>query len=125
MLKKNLFMLFSITFIATTSTALSVFNYNPYTAQLYQHIIFYISLFVSICGILSFAIFYTKILVLKKETVYMLFWPSIRQASIISTATTIVLLLKGLKLLDIWIGVPLTIAILMLELFFQTKRKLL
>lgn len=123
MLKKNLFLLFSVTFIAITSAALSIFNYNPYTAQTYQHIIFYVSFFLSISGILSFLIFYSKIIILKKETVYILFWPSIRQASIISTALTLILILRGLKLLDIWIGIPLTIAILMLELFFQTKRK--
>ncbi len=123
MLKRNLFFLFSVTFVAITSVALCLYNYNPYSAKAYQFAIFFASLFAALAGILSLIIFYAKILILKKETIYSLFWPSVRQAIILSIAATLLLFLNSLNLLDIWIGAPLSVAILLMELFFQTKRK--
>ncbi len=123
MLRNNLFFLFSTSLVAIASTVLSIFNYNPYDSKNYQFVIMYISLFVSLTCILSVLIFYTKILINKKEVIYSFFWSSIRQSTIFSLGIISLLVLKGLKLLDIWIGAPIFIAILLLELFFQTKRK--
>ena len=123
MLRNNLFFLFSTSLVAIASTVLSIFNYNPYDSKNYQFVIMYISLFVSLTCILSVLIFYTKILINKKEVIYSFFWSSIRQSTIFSLGIISLLVLKGFKLLDIWIGAPIFIAILLLELFFQTKRK--
>lgn len=122
MLKRNLFFLFFITVFAFLSLILCISNYNPYTINLIQFTYFYASFFTTIAGILSIIIFYIKIVLQKKETIYIHFWPAVRQGLIISSGLTIILILKGLKLLDWWVGIPIIIIILLLELFFQTKR---
>lgn len=50
------------------------------------------------------------------------FWPTLRFSAIISLAIILLLLLAGLKVLDLWVGIPLTIAIIMLELFFRGNK---
>ena len=122
MIKRNLFFLFCIEVVALASTVLCAFNYNPYTAAPYQFVFFYSSIFFTFMGIVALSIFYLKIGISKKETIYVHFWPSLRQAIFISAAFTALLILRGLRLLDMWVGIPLALIILLLELFFQTKK---
>jgi len=120
---RNLFFLFSITIFGLTSTILAIFNYNPMVSGLPVFINFYASFFVSVAGITSIIIFYFK----AKRTINMntgiFFWPSIRQASLLSLAITTLLVLRGLKILDALIGLSLVIVILLSELFFRTKKQ--
>lgn len=122
MLKRNLFFLFFITVFAILSLILCISNYNPFKISLIQFIYFYSSFFLAIAGTLSIIIFYLRIVLQKKETIYIHFWPAVRQGLIISLGFSILLILKGLKLLDWWVGIPIIIIILLLELFFQTKK---
>lgn len=122
MLKRNLFFLFFITIFAILSLILCINNYNPYKINLIQFIYFYSSFFVAVAGISSIVIFYLRIVIQKKETIYIHFWPALRQGLIISLGLSIILILKGLRLLDWWVGIPIIIIILLLELFFQTKK---
>lgn len=122
MLKRNLFYLFFITIFSILSIILCISNYNPYKINLIQFVYFYSSFFVTVAGILSIIIFYIKIILQKKETIYIHFWPAVRQGLIISLGLSVLLILKGLKLLDWWVGIPIIVIILLLELFFQTKK---
>jgi hypothetical protein len=122
MLIRNLFFLFSVTIVAIASTVLSVFNYNPYDRITHQIVTFYLSLFCSSTGLLSLLIYYLKIFINKREVLYSFFWPSVREAAIISAGLTLLLVLRGLKLLDLWSGIPLFVSIILLELFFRTKK---
>jgi hypothetical protein len=122
MLKRNLFFLFFITIFAFLSVILCISNYNPFKTSLIQFIYFYSSFFVTVAGISSIIIFYIKIVLQKKETIYIHFWPAVRQGLIVSLGLSVLLILKGLKLLDFWVGIPIIIIILLLELFFQTKK---
>jgi hypothetical protein len=85
---------------------------------------FYISFFFGLAGILAIAIYFLKYQFSGKQRAYSPLFPSIRQAGFVSLAFTILLLLKGLKILDWWVGVPLVIAVVLLELFFQTSSPL-
>lgn len=122
MLKRNLFFLFIITIFFILSLVLCVSNYNPYNINLSQFIYFYSSFFFTLVGIISIVLFYIRVKISKKETVYKHFWPAVRQGFIISAGFTLILILRGLKLLDIWVGIPIMVIILLLELFFQTKK---
>jgi len=122
MLKRNLFFLFFITVFSFLSLILCVNNYNPYNINPFQLIYFYSSFFLLLAGILSIIVFYFRLIIQKKETVYIHFWPAVREGTIISLGFTALLILRGLKLLDIWVGIPIMIIILLLELFFQTKK---
>lgn len=120
-IKRNLFFLFSITLFAVASTVLDLFNYNPFTSNIGIFINFYISLTLAITGILGLLIFYIRIS-RHKNLSNTYFWPSVRLAFFISLGVNTLLFLKGMKLLDIWVGIPLMIAIILLELFFQTNK---
>ena len=122
MLLRNLFFLYSLTVVAIASTILSLFNYNPFEAKTYQFIFFYLSLLISLTGIIAITLFYLKIFLNKKEIVYQYFWPSVRQSLILSFGLVFILALRGMKLLDLWVTIPLFITIILLELFFRTKK---
>lgn len=121
MLKKKLFLLFSVTIFALASTILDIFNYNPFESGSSVFINFYVSLFFTLTGIIGFFIFYFKIKIMKGEWNHSLLFPSVRQASFLSLSLIVLLMLKGLDLLDWWVGIPLVIATILLEMYFQTS----
>lgn len=121
---RNLFFLFSVTIFGIASVILAVFNYNPFTANIPAFINFYLSFFVALTGILAIALFYLKTNRKKSTSSNIFFWPSIRQASFFSAAITVLLALKGLKILDFLIGISVIIVVFLLELFFRTKKSL-
>lgn len=120
MLIRNLFFLFSITLFAVASCVMDIFNYNPFKSNFSVFINSYASFFVGLAGILSMIIYYLKLKMRKDKSIHSYFWPSVRQSILFSLSITLLLILKGLKLLDWWVGIPLMIAIILLELFFQT-----
>jgi hypothetical protein len=97
-----------------------MFNYNPYKSGFPVFVNFYISFAIGLAGILSIIVYYLKLKFKKEKSIYLYFWPSVRQSILFSLSITLLLILKGLKLLDWWVGIPLVIAIILLELFFQT-----
>lgn len=119
-LARNLFFLFSITIFAAASLMLDIFNYNPYKSSLGVFINFYISFALTVAGIFTLLIFYSKCKFKKEKNHIQFFWPSVRQASLVAIAISILLILEGIKILDWWVGGPLAISTVLLELFFQT-----
>lgn len=123
MMIRNLFFLLSVTIVALAALFLNVFNYNPYIASNVELGYFYVSFWLSASGVAAIAIIFLKSRKDKTENAKKHFWPSIRQGLFIGGAMGALLLLQGMNLLDWWVGVPAVIAIVLLELFFQTKRK--
>jgi len=123
MLKKSLFFVYSTTVVAFATFVIVVNNYNPYESSQFMFTLFYFSLLVTLAGIISLAIFYSKIYIFKNSMIYALFRPSLRQGVIISIGIVVTILLQGLRVLDFWVGIPLLIVIVLIELFFQTKGK--
>lgn len=121
MLKRNLFFIFSVTIFAFASLILDIFNYNPYISELPIFINFYISLFLSLSGIFGLFIYFIKIKFRKGIWSNEPLLSSIRQGAFFSIAMVGLLILQGMRVLDWWVGVPIVIAIFLLELFFQTS----
>lgn len=119
----NLFFLFALTLFGIAGTILSVFNYNPYEAGNSVFAYFYGSTFIAIVGIFSILIYYIKLKLLADKKYIAHFWPSVRQGTLLGLCIVAILALKGFGLLDIWVGIPAVIAIVLLELFFQTDNK--
>lgn len=122
-LKRNLFFLLTITVFAIASLVVSIFNYNPYLASTSSLISFYASFLISLTGTGALFIYYLKIRASKNETVFLYFWPSIRQSFFLSLAVTVLLYLKSIKILDWLIGLSVVIVSVLLELFFESKKK--
>ena len=119
---RNLFFLLAISVFAVASLVISIFNYNPYNTTTGSLLGFYLSFLISLAGIGALALYYAKIKLSKNETVYLYFWPSVRQAFFVSLAATVLLYLQSLRILDWLIGISVVIVSILLELFFESKR---
>ncbi|MFA7253530.1 MAG: hypothetical protein WC107_03165 [Patescibacteria group bacterium] len=122
-LTRNLFFLFAFTVFGITSVILDIFNYNPEKAGLSEFANFYTSFFAGILGTLALIIFVLKVKSNKIETYTHHFWPSVRQAFLLSAGLTTILMLRGFRILDWMIGASVIIVVVLLELFFQTKKQ--
>lgn len=122
-MKAKLFFLFSITVFATASFVLDIFNYNPYKSDYWVFISMFISLFLSLTGICALAIFLLKVKTSKSKNYSPMLVSSIRQGLLVALSITILLVLQSLSLLDWWVGGPLVLAVILLELFFKTITK--
>lgn len=119
--KAKIFFTLSLLAFALATLLLTVFNNNPYHSETSVFVLFYASLFFSVFGISVLILVFVKRRIseqLQTET----FWPAARLSMLIAAITTLLLILRGLRVLDLWVGVPLTIAILMLELFFRGNK---
>jgi hypothetical protein len=120
-LKAKLFFLISVTVFALAAFVLALFNYNPFNSDNSVFALFYLAFWILSTGVLTFIILFIRSRLVEKlmsDT----FWLTLRLSAIISLAATVLLLLAGLKILDLWVGAPLTTAIIMLELFFRGNR---
>lgn len=123
MIKAYLFYLYSLTVVAFATLILCIFNYNPFESSAINFIYFYTALFFTLTGAISLIIFYSKLSLNRSEVIFSIFWPSVRQGLLFAAAVTLVFVLRGLRLLDIWIGIPIIIIVFLLELFFQSKKE--
>lgn len=121
-LKAKLFFLAAITIFALATLFLALFNYNPFLADYSIFVFFYLSILVTLAGILTFMTLFIKFRFSPRHLANEDFWPSVRQGLLMSLMVSALLLLQGLKILDFWIGVPLSIAIILLELFFHGNK---
>lgn len=120
-LKAKLFFLVSVTVFAIAAMILTLFNYNPYKSDISVFILFYLSFWGCATGIATAILLFIRSRFSDKLLSHV-FWPTLRISAIFSLAATSLLILAGLKILDLWVGIPLTIAIIMLELFFRGNR---
>ena len=120
---RNLFFLVSATIFALVSTLLAVYNYNPNIADRSVFINFYASLTVGLGGLIAILIIAVKSRINKSQSSNIFFWPSVRQGLIFAAAVSTLLLLRGMKILDYLVGGSVIIVVILLELFFETKKR--
>jgi len=116
--KAQLFFTAAFAIFASACVVLVLFNYNPFKADISVFAIFYGTLFVALTGFLTFLILFIKSRTMSRP-ISAAFWPTVRQSVLISAVLIVLLFLQGLKILDLWVGIPLALAILLLELFFR------
>ncbi len=124
-LKRNLFILFSITLFSIASTVLCISNYNPFEASVPEFIQFYASLFFAISGLVSLVIYFAKLKFTKNKTLYSSLTPSVRQGLFVGVGITLIIFLQGMNLFDPWTAIPMIVILILLELFFQTKNPII
>jgi hypothetical protein len=118
-IKAKIFFLAAISLFALASLLLTIVNYNPYNSDSSVFITFYVSLLISLTGIFSFLIIFIKSRLTEENIFLRSFWGSLRQSSLLAIIITLLLALKGLKVLDLWVSVPLSIAIVMVEMYIR------
>ena len=120
-LKAKLFFVIAVSVFALAALVLTLFNYNPFSSDYSVFILFYISFWATLSGISTIILLFIRSRTSAK-LMSMVFWPTLRISAIFSLAISAMLLLKGMKILDLWVGIPLVIAIVMLELFFRGNK---
>jgi len=121
-MKSKVFFTITVTIFALATLILTIFNYNPFQAASNVFVIFYTSLFVFLSGLSTILIFFIRYRINENFSQNRQFLSSLRQGQLLATIITILFLLKGLKVLDLWVGIPLVIAIILLELFFTSRK---
>ena len=120
-LRGKIFFTVSLTAFSVASLILTIFNNNPFSSDSSVFILFYSSFFCSTLGLSVLIILFLKSR-FKESIANSIFWPTARLSFLIASVATLLLILKGLNILDLWVGIPLTLAILMLELFFRGNK---
>lgn len=115
--KAKLFFLTSITVFSFATLLLTIVNYNPFSSEVSVFIVFYLALFLSLSGLITLILLLIKSRFLERDVMTNLFVPTLRQSSLLSLILSLLLALKGLKVLDLWVSIPLIIAIFMVELY--------
>lgn len=121
-IKTNLFIIFSITLLALGVWLMILFNINPKNADWLEKLAFFGSLLLLLSGTLTFIIFYFRIWFSNKEVIYSYLPIAIRHSVLISFIAVSLLFLNALDVLTWWDGIILVVVIILIELFFQTKR---
>ncbi len=117
-----LFSIFAITLISLGTWFLIIFNINPYQTDIMSIAAFFASLFIWLSGVLTLLFFYIKVNLANKEIIFAYLPTSIRHAILISLSLTAILVLSSLQVLTWWSGALIIIPILLLGLFFRTKK---
>lgn len=121
-LRLYLFSLYSIAILAFGLWMLLLFNVNPYSAPSWIIALVYTLLFCFLTGIFAIAGFHLKVRLSNREVIFSHLMPTLRQSALIAFTVIGLIFLFQLKSLNWWIGSLFIISILMLELFFRSKK---
>src|SRR3989339_1310094 len=117
----RLFALLALFVFSLSALILSIFNYNPAEINSGQIAIFYISLFATSVCILALIQIFVRYVIFKNYDFSDYFGRSIRISALLGIAITTSAILRGLRVLDLWIAIPIFLASFLVELFFRTK----
>lgn len=121
-LKNYIFSIFIVSLVSIGTWLMILFNYNPYKSDIVTIIAFYTSLLLWVTGIFSLIGSYIRTKTINHDLIQSDLFAVFRQSLFISLAFVGILIMQTLKVLTWWDGILLVLAILLLELFFRTKK---
>lgn len=121
-LKLYLFGLISTFLLSSFLWVLLVISVNPFQAPTWIIFLFYLVFFVALVSIFSIINFYSKVRLGNREVIFSHLGPSLRQAAFVSFLLTAVLFFEQIKVLNWWVFGMLSIAIILIELSFRSRR---
>ena len=98
------------------------FSINPYAAPVWIIILFYFTFFMIWASVFALVGFYLKVWATNREVIFAHLLPALRQAVFMSIVLTGLLFLKQIGVLNWWIGGMLIAAVLLVELFFRSRK---
>ncbi|MFA6423286.1 MAG: hypothetical protein WCW17_02415 [Patescibacteria group bacterium] len=120
--RSTLFSIFSTTLLAFGVWLVVFFNFSPLNADKLTFAAFYGSLFLWLTGIITFALFYTKVYLSNKEVVFSILAPSARQATLIAGGLVSLLFFQGIGVLSWWEAGLWISSLLLLEMYFRSEK---
>jgi len=121
-LKSSLFFIFVLTLISLGVFLMILFNIDPNDADIFTISTFFISVFMFISGFLTFILFYLKNWFNNNEVIYTHLPIAIRQSVLISSAIIGILVFKSLDIFTVWDITIFLVIIILIELFFRSKK---
>jgi len=109
------------TFFCFLCLILIILNINPYRATALGFVLFFLSLFFFLTGIFILLLFFIKIKFIEPGTPIANLISSIRQSFFLSFLLVGLLILKGLRVLDLWNAVLFILAIILIECYFRME----
>ena len=106
------------TVIAAATFALVLFRVNPETAGLLSFALFYLSLFLTVTGLISIVSFLVRVVARREELLSRLVALSFRQAVLFALLAVSALALHSRHLLSWWNALFLVAAVTLVEFFF-------
>lgn len=98
------------------------FSINPYAAPIWIILLFDFTFFLIWTSIFALIGFYLKVWATNHEVIFAHLLPTLRQAIFLSLIVTGLLFLKQIGVLNWWIGGMLVAAIILVELFFRSRK---
>ena len=121
-LKSAIFFNVSILLFSLASLLVAIANNDPNNSSVSVFTMFYVSFFFTCWPVIALVIFFLKSRFSSNPAQISTYLPVIRQSLFLAIGLTILLMLKGLKIFDWWVGSSIIISLILLELFFETKR---
>jgi len=122
-LRLYFFSLISIIIISISLWALLVFNINPYLAPGWIIFLFYLTIFLFIMAVLAIFGLRLKFKLSNREVLYSHIPSTLRQSAFLALTIVGLLFFKQLKVLNIWVGLLFVTAIILIELFFHSRKR--
>lgn len=119
-----LFSLYLIFFISTGLVASILFNINPFESPFWILTIFYFTFFLFWSAFFALIGFYLKVWATNREVIFAHLVPTLRQSMLVGLTFTGLLFLQQLRVLNWWVGTLFVLAMIMIELFFRSKKPL-
>ena len=101
---------------------LLLFNVNPFLAPSWIIATFYLTLFLFLTGVFAISGFYTKVWASNREVIFSHLVPTLRQGALISFLIIGLIFLMQVKALNWWVAILLGVSVIMLELFFTSRK---
>ena len=120
-LQKTLFLIFVITLLALGTWLSLLFNIDPKITDNMTIIFFFLSLFIALSGLFTFIGFYLRIYFSNHEILFSALPAAVRQGLFLSMLITGLLVLKSLKVLNLWDGLVFAAIIVIPELFSRIR----
>ncbi len=120
-LRRYLLGMFVSTLFCWLSFALVVLFIDPFASGIIGPVVFYVSLFFGVVGLLTIIGFYLRVWLNKNEVIYSHISTSFRQAILLSAVFIGVLVLQSFHYLTWWSALLLILTVSILELFFLSR----
>lgn len=121
--KKYILLIIAATFFSIISFLLVVTKINPENTTVIGFILFYLSLFFTLCGVITLFMIAFRWIFIRNLALFSNITKSFRQGILFSTTAVLFLLLKSISLLRWWNVVLIIGLIIGIELF-ATSRKI-
>lgn len=119
--RQFVFVILALGIVSVAELSVIVTTISPRAATEETYWVFFLSLFLALTSVGSLAWYILKRYLIYRSSSVRL-WPSLRQSALFSLITVLSLFFNSLGILSFWDIIPLIIAAILIEFFFQADK---